>query len=156
VTNKIRLSLNNLVVNPLKKPIFHEMCNKVTKAATVLTNKVEVHNPMENSKHRLQSRLEQWKSAASQLISGSETQEEATIELDPVMLEKCQRQAHEQHTTVSAVIHNILEQYWSNINTESKQPPISRDQLERNPLLYLDGLSKRNFQSYGGDVQDEE
>jgi hypothetical protein len=132
-------------------------CNKVTTAAMNMPIKVEVHNPMENSKHPIQSRLEQWKSAASQFISGSDDKEEATIiELDPVMLDKCQHKAQEQQTTVSAIIHDILEQYWANVNTEHKQPSISRDQLERNPLLYLDRLSKRDFNSYGGDIHDEE
>jgi hypothetical protein len=111
---------------------------------------------MDNTKQTISSRLEQWKSAASQLISGSEEKEEATIiELDPIMLEKCQRQAQEQQTTVSAVIHDIMQQYWSQTSNEHMQP-ITPRQLELNPILYLDSLSNRDFRSYGGDVIDEE
>jgi hypothetical protein len=111
---------------------------------------------MDNTKQKLHGRLEQWKTAASQLLSGSQEKEEAIeLDLDPVMLDKCQLHAIEQQTTVSAVINHILEQHWSQA-TSRPQQVISREQLERNPLLYLDGLSKRDFNRFGGDYDAKE
>lgn len=111
---------------------------------------------MDNAKHKLQNRFAQWKTAATQLISGPEETEEATVlDLDPVLLDKCQHQANEQQTTVSAVINDILQQYWNQARSQPQQV-ISREQMERNPLLYLDGLSKRDFKRYGGETYVEE
>ncbi|NHN30580.1 hypothetical protein [Paenibacillus agricola] len=114
---------------------------------------------MDTAKHKMQNRFEQWKTAASQLISGSqsepgETDEATVLDLDPGLLDQCQLQADKQHTTVSTVINHILHQYWSETHSIAKQA-IPRDQLERNPLLYLDGLSKREFTQYRGETYAE-
>jgi hypothetical protein len=107
---------------------------------------------MENTKRKLQNRFEQWKATATQLISGPEEKEEATVlDLDPALLDKCQNQADKQQTTISAVINDILQMHWKQADPLHLQA-ITREQLERNPLLYLDGLSKRDFKQHGGDV----
>lgn len=111
---------------------------------------------MDNAKQKLHSRLEQWKTAATQLISGSEDKQEATIlDLDPVLLDKCHDEAEQQQTTVSAVINHILQQHWAQAQSVPLQI-ISIQQLERNPLLYLDQLTNREFNRYGGEAYAEE
>lgn len=104
---------------------------------------------MGNSKRLLQRRLEQWKSAATQFIAGpEETEDESSLELDPVLLEKCQQMADSQQVTVNEIVNQIVEQYWTHKSSELLVP-ISREQLDRNPLLYLDALSERNINLYG-------
>ncbi|WP_282935258.1 hypothetical protein [Paenibacillus sp. RC67] len=105
---------------------------------------------MGNSKRLLQRRLEQWKSAATQFIAGPEEAEEdeLSLELDPVLLAKCQQMADTQQVTVNEILNQIVEQYWT-LKSSELLVPISREQLDRNPLLYLDALSERNINLYG-------
>ncbi len=84
-----------------------------------------------------------WKSAATQFISAEENQthEEATlIELEPEYAEKCRQLAEIQHTTVASVVHYILEQHFA-LRSHERVFQASPLQLEKNPLLALDGLT---------------
>ncbi|MCS7461968.1 hypothetical protein N0M98_17665 [Paenibacillus doosanensis] len=105
---------------------------------------------MNNARGVLHRRLEQWKSAANQLISGpeEEIEESEAIELDPALLEQCRTMAEAQGVTVNEAVRQIVEQYWARKSGELIVP-ISREQLERNPLLYLDALSERNIKLFG-------
>lgn len=104
---------------------------------------------MGNSTRLLQRRLEQWKTAATQFIAGPEDEEDhRTVVLDPDLYEQCQQTAEAQQVSVNEWIHHILEQHY-NAKSTDLLVPISREQLERNPLLYLDALAERNINLYG-------
>jgi len=104
---------------------------------------------MGNSTRLLQHRLEQWKTAATRFIAGPEDEQEATtVVLEPTLYERCAQAAELQQTTVTDIVHHILEQHYSAGSSELLVP-ISREQLERNPLLYLDALAERNINLYG-------
>lgn len=114
---------------------------------------------MGETKRLLQRRLEHWRNAAAQLIGGTEepeenesfieeAQESRFIELDPALHARCKQLAEAQRTTVDAVVQQMVEHYWASRSSELITP-ISREQLERNPLLQLDALSKRNFRPFG-------
>jgi NRPS condensation-like uncharacterized protein len=106
---------------------------------------------MSISKQILQNKLERWKQAVNQLISGNEeteTESVQTIELNSEMMQKCNLLAAEQQTTINEVVNNILNQYWHQKNNQLSVP-ISREQLERNPLFELDSLAQRNFRFFG-------
>ncbi|WP_079909297.1 hypothetical protein [Paenibacillus sp. 32352] len=110
---------------------------------------------MGNAKRLLQRRLDQWKNAATQFIAGpEEVEEEPSLELDPELLAKCRQMADAQQVTVSEIVNQIVEQYWT-LKSNELLVPISREQLARNPLLYLDGLSERSINLYG-DTQYEQ
>jgi hypothetical protein len=98
---------------------------------------------MSITKQLLHNKLERWKHAANQLISGTE-EDVQSIELAPDTIEKCRLLAEERNTTVNEVVNSILEQHWQNKGMELTIP-ISREQLERNPLFLLDSLTSRNF-----------
>lgn len=99
---------------------------------------------MSNSKDFMQNQLKKWKNAAAQFISSEEaiTKEATVIELEPEYEEKCRQLAESQHTTVTAVVHYILEQHFALRNNDRvfQATPL---QIEKNPLLALDGLTGR-------------
>lgn len=104
---------------------------------------------MGNSTRLLQRRLEQWKTAATQFIAGPEEEEDnRTVVLDPAIFEQCQQEAEAQQISVNEWVHYILEQHVA-AKSADLLVPISREQLERNPLLYLDALAERNINLYG-------
>lgn len=94
-----------------------------------------------NYKRFIQNQFEKAKSTASEFISSrSEEQEEGTIELNPQYYAQLKAIADMQHTTVQAIVDGIIVQYLASTPYEST--PISVDQKEDNPLLYLDGICK--------------
>ncbi|MDF2963550.1 MAG: hypothetical protein K0S39_5285 [Paenibacillus sp.] len=102
---------------------------------------------MSTTKQVWQKQLERWKHKANHFISGTGEIDES-VELSPVMLEKCREMAEAGNTTVDEVVHQILEQYWLQRDNELSTP-ISREHLERNPLFQLDALAQRNFKPFG-------
>jgi hypothetical protein len=94
-----------------------------------------------NYKRFIQNQFEKAKSTASEFISSrSEEQEEGTIELNPQYYVELKAIADMQHTTVQAIVNGIIVQYLASAPYEST--PISVDQKEDNPLLYLVGIAK--------------
>ncbi|MDQ0878427.1 putative choloylglycine hydrolase [Paenibacillus sp. V4I3] len=94
-----------------------------------------------NYKRFIQNQFEKAKSTASEFISSrSEEQEEGTIELDPQYYVELKAIADMQHTTVQAIVNGIIVQYLESAPYELT--PISVDQKENNPLLYLDGICR--------------
>lgn len=94
-----------------------------------------------NYKRFIQNQFEKAKSTASEFISSrSEEPEEGTIEINPQYYYEMKAIADMQHTTVEAIVNGIIVQYLTSAPYES--PPISVDQKEDNPLLYLDGICK--------------
>ncbi|UKS28438.1 hypothetical protein LOZ80_05740 [Paenibacillus sp. HWE-109] len=94
-----------------------------------------------NYKRFIQNQFEKAKSTASEFISSrSEEQEDGIIELNPQYYVELQAIADRQHTTVQAIVNGIIAQYLASAPYEST--PISVDQKEDNPLLYLDGICK--------------
>ncbi|UUZ79602.1 hypothetical protein LJK88_31400 [Paenibacillus sp. P26] len=99
---------------------------------------------MSNSRQILQSQLKKWKSAASQLITSEEGEEETSVvELEPSSYAICKRMAEAQGTTVSAVVHYMIEQYAS-VRPQESMFQATLEQREKNPLLQLDALTKRS------------
>ncbi|MDD9268318.1 hypothetical protein ACFPES_14860 [Paenibacillus sp. GCM10023248] len=94
-----------------------------------------------NYKRFIQNQIERAKSTASEFISSrSEEQEEAFIELELENYMELKTIADRQHTSVDAIVNGIIAQY---LTSDPYEPtPISVDQKEDNPLLYLDGLCK--------------
>ncbi|KRE47812.1 hypothetical protein [Paenibacillus sp. Soil522] len=85
--------------------------------------------------------IEKAKSTASEFISSrSEERDEGIIELNPQYYVELKAIADMQHTTVQAIVNGIIVQYLASVPYEST--PISVDQKEDNPLLYLDGICK--------------
>ncbi|MDQ0060489.1 hypothetical protein [Paenibacillus harenae] len=96
---------------------------------------------MNNYKRFVQNQFEKAKATASEFISSkSKVQEEGTIELNPQYYVELKAIADIQHTTVQAIVNGIIVQHLSSAPYEST--PISVDQKEDNPLLYLDGICK--------------
>jgi len=94
-----------------------------------------------NYKRFIQNQFEKAKSTASEFISSrTEEQEEGTIELKPQFYVELKAIADMQNTTVQAIVNGIIVQYLASASYEST--PISVDQKEDNPLLYLDGICK--------------
>jgi hypothetical protein len=85
--------------------------------------------------------IEKAKSTASEFISSrSEEQEEGAIEINPQYYIELKAIADKQQTSVQAIVNGIIVQYLVSAPYEST--PISVDQKEDNPLLYLDGICK--------------
>jgi hypothetical protein len=96
---------------------------------------------MNNSKDFVQSQFKKWKSAASSLISNEDEPVESTIvELEPEYYQKCRQLAEAQNTTVASVVHYILEQQFA-VRASERIYQASVEQVEKNPLLALDGLT---------------
>lgn len=94
-----------------------------------------------NYKRFLQNQFEKAKSSASEFISSrSDDSRDGFIELNPQVYLDLQVIADMQHTTVEAIVNDILLQYLS--SSEQELSPISVDQKEENPLLYLDAICK--------------
>lgn len=94
-----------------------------------------------NYKRFIQNQFKKAKSTAFGFISSrSEEHEEGTIELNPQYYVELKAIADMQHTTVQAVVNGIVVQYLVSAPYEST--PISVDQKENNPLLYLDSICK--------------
>ena len=97
-----------------------------------------------NSRQFVQGQLRRWKSAASQLISSGEPiYESENVELEADLYDKCKQMAEAEHTTVSSVVHYILEQYFAGRSHEM-MVQATMEQKEKNPLLQLDALVKRS------------
>ncbi|MBP1966682.1 hypothetical protein [Paenibacillus aceris] len=94
-----------------------------------------------NYKRFIQNQFEKAKSTASEFISSrNEEPEEGIIEINPQYYYELKAIADMQHTTVEAIVNGIIVQYLTSAPHESA--PISVDQKEDNPLLYLDGICK--------------
>ncbi|MHC2206866.1 hypothetical protein ACVLD2_001049 [Paenibacillus sp. PvR052] len=91
----------------------------------------------------MQNQLKKWKSAAAGLISSEgEVMETHAIELEPEYYEKCRQMAEAQNTTVSAVVHYMIEQYFA-VGSHKSLYQATAEQKDKNPLLQLDALTKR-------------
>lgn len=97
---------------------------------------------MSNYKRYFQSQLEKVKSTASQFIQVKE--DERTVELEPEAYERLRQWAAERHTSVQAVVNDIMDRFLSSRQPDSIRP-ISPERQERNPLLLLDGLCGREL-----------
>ncbi|MEW9700405.1 hypothetical protein [Paenibacillus sp. SI8] len=95
-----------------------------------------------NYKRFIQNQFEKAKSTASEFISSrsEEQEEEETIELNPQHYVELKAIADMQYTNVQAIVNGIIAQYLASAPYELA--PISVDQKEDNPLLYLDGICK--------------
>ncbi|WP_169082868.1 hypothetical protein [Paenibacillus sp. PL91] len=94
-----------------------------------------------NYKRFIQNQFQKAKSTASEFISSrNEVQEDSTIELKLQNYVELKAIADKQNTTVQALVNGIIVQYLTSTPYEST--PISVDQKEDNPLLYLDGICK--------------
>ncbi|GBG10590.1 hypothetical protein [Paenibacillus agaridevorans] len=99
---------------------------------------------MNKYKRFIQNQYEKAKSTASGFISSrSEEQEKGTIELNPQYYVELKAIADLQSTNVQAIANEIIVQYLVSVNAQNESTPISVDQKEDNPLLYLDGICKR-------------
>ncbi|CAN7662825.1 hypothetical protein LJR153_005177 [Paenibacillus sp. LjRoot153] len=95
-----------------------------------------------NYKRFIHHQFEKAKSTASEFISSrSVEQEENMLELDPRYVDQLKEIADLQHTTVQAIVNGLIAQYLASASYELT--PISVDQKEANPLLYLDGICKQ-------------
>lgn len=95
-----------------------------------------------NYKRFIQNQFEKVKSTASEFISSKiEEQEDGAIELDPQYYVELKAIADMQRTTVQAIVNEIIVQYLTSSPNESA--PITVYQKEDNPLLYLDGICRR-------------
>ncbi|TDF99726.1 hypothetical protein [Paenibacillus piri] len=104
---------------------------------------------MSNTMRGWQKQFERLKDKANHLIAGTE-EIDVSVELSPVMLEKCKELASAGQMTVNEVVHQILEQYWIQ-RSQELSIPISREQIERNPLFLLDALADRNFRPFAAE-----
>lgn len=96
---------------------------------------------MNNYKRFIQNQFEKAKSTATEFISSrSEEQEKNMIELQSQHYAELKSLADMQQTTVQAIVNGIVIQYLA--STPSESAPISVDQKEDNPLLYLDAICK--------------
>ncbi|TVY11461.1 hypothetical protein [Paenibacillus cremeus] len=106
----------------------------------------------------IQNQWSKWKTAASQLISteSKESYDDEVMELDlePEFYQKCLQMAKAEQTSVSAVVHYILEQYFTGRSNE-KLVQATMEQKERNPLLQLDALVKRSERRMGEEARYE-
>ncbi|RJE88343.1 hypothetical protein D3P07_10045 [Paenibacillus sp. 1011MAR3C5] len=98
---------------------------------------------MNKYKSFIQNQYEKAKSTASGFISSrGEEQEEGTIELNSQYYVELKAIADMQGTNVQAFVNGIIAQYLVSVNAQYESIPISVDQKEENPLLYLDGICK--------------
>lgn len=90
-------------------------------------------------KRFIQNQFEKAKSTASEFISPrSEELEEGTIELNPQYYAELKAMADRKQTTVDEIVNEMIVHYLT--SSPTKTIPISVDQKEENPLLYLDGI----------------
>jgi hypothetical protein len=92
-----------------------------------------------NYKNFIQNQLKKAKSTASELIS-SRDEDDDTLQLDAEAYDELKKMADLQHTSVQAIAHGIIDQYLESVAYNST--PISVEQKEDNPLLYLDAICK--------------
>lgn len=97
---------------------------------------------MSNYKRYFQSQLERVKSTASQFIQVKE--DERMVELEPEAYERIRQWAADRHTTVQAVVNDMLDRFLTSQQPDSVRP-IAQERQERNPLLRLDGLCGREL-----------
>lgn len=98
---------------------------------------------MNKYKRFIQNQFEKAKSTASGFISSrSEEQEEGAIELNSQYYIELKAIADRQQTTVQAIVNEVIVQYLVSVNAQYESTPISAEQKEDNPLLYLDGICK--------------
>ncbi|MFD0871663.1 Uncharacterised protein [Chlamydia abortus] len=101
---------------------------------------------MDKFKKYVENQLDKVKRSASHLVAdkpGSDGQEEdASIELDPQDFERLKNKAARERTTVQALInraiHNLLNESQGGGNIH-----VTEEQKRRNPLLCLDGMTRR-------------
>ncbi|REK75120.1 hypothetical protein [Paenibacillus paeoniae] len=97
---------------------------------------------MNKYKRFIQSQYEKAKSTASGFIASRNEEEEGTIELNSQYYVELKAIADKQGTNVQAIVNEIIVQYLVSVNTQNKSTPITLEQKEDNPLLYLDGICK--------------
>lgn len=98
---------------------------------------------MNKYKRFIQNQYEKAKSSASSFISSrSEEQEEDTIELNSQHYVELKAIADMRGTNVQTIVNGIIAQHMASVNAQYKSTPISVEQKEDNPLLYLDGICK--------------
>lgn len=110
----------------------------------LFTNDQEGVKALSQSKHLLHNQFKRWKNAASQLISTEEEDGYShVVELEPAAYALCKRMAEAQETSVSAVVHYLIEQQSTGRSHESMFQA-SLEQRERNPLLQLDAMTRHS------------
>lgn len=94
-----------------------------------------------NYKRFIQNQFDRAKSSASEFISSRTKElEEGTIKLNPQYYDELKTIAEIQNKTVQELVNEIFVQFLAKAVYEL--PPISVEQKEDNPLLYLDGICK--------------
>jgi hypothetical protein len=94
---------------------------------------------MANYKRLIQNQLEKAKSTASDFLS-SKSEDEGTIDIEEQAYAELKKIAAAQNTSVLTVVRGIIGQYLASVPYNSA--PISVEQKEENPLLYLDAICK--------------
>ncbi|GIP34550.1 hypothetical protein [Paenibacillus sp. J2TS4] len=103
---------------------------------------------MEKIKKYVGTQFDKVKRSASNIIgdkqeSGNAQEEDASIEVTPLDYERLKHKALRERTTVQELInraiHNLL-----NEEPAGTKIQLTEEQKQRNPLLYLDGLTRRN------------
>ncbi|MCA0754216.1 hypothetical protein KP806_04095 [Paenibacillus sp. N4] len=97
---------------------------------------------MVNSYKRfIQNQFGKVKNVTSNFMSSRDEEDDDTaIELNPQHYDELKAIADKQQTTMQAILDGLVAQYLASVPSEA--PPISVEQKEINPLLYLDGLCK--------------
>lgn len=107
---------------------------------------------MSNSKQFVHNQFKKWKDAASQFIGqDSDTERDdrsvdTSVQLQPEYYEKLQQLAELRHTTVTAVVHDLLRQQLV-LKSRERLHRLPAEHVESNPLLALDALTGRRQQS---------
>ncbi|WP_010272644.1 hypothetical protein [Paenibacillus senegalensis] len=101
---------------------------------------------MDKFKKYVETQFDRVKRSASQLVSepdsSSSIDEEPSIELDPRVYELLRQKAERENTTIQALFHRAVQLLLEDKETEERIP-VSAEQIQRNPLLSLDGLTAK-------------
>lgn len=101
---------------------------------------------MDKFKKYMESQIDRVKRSASQFVaepdSASSMEEEPSIELDPRVYELLRKKAERENTTIQALFHRAVQLLLEDKEAEERVP-VSEEQIQRNPLLSLDGLTAK-------------
>ncbi|MBP1995250.1 hypothetical protein [Paenibacillus eucommiae] len=87
----------------------------------------------------IQNQFDKVKSTASDLIS-SRSEEKELVELEPHTFNELSEIADQQGISVQVLVNRIIDDHMVTASVQSV--PITVDQKEENPLLYLDAICK--------------
>lgn len=100
---------------------------------------------MDKLKKYMENQFDRVKRSASNFVSESEEEqleEDPSVELDPRIYEKLRQKAELEHTTIQALINRAVQRLLEDREPEAKIL-VSEEQIQRNPLLSLDGLTAK-------------